>query len=492
MRCKSCNYPLWTLKARTCPECGRPFAPSEFDFVPNAVRFCCPHCDQAYYGTDDRGHLTPRQFECVSCKTFIRMDDMILRPAEGVAEAQTIPSANPWLNRRERGSFRAFFSTVGMALTAPGTLMQRTPVEGGHAAAWALAVLVQFVIVAVAILPVTLLMGGIAAVGGGGPGGVAFLAGWTFGYIVAVFAVAMIVIVLWGATAHVLLRMTGGSLHGIARTYQALCYSSAANVLSAIPCFGFYFGWIWWAVSAVLMVKEAQQVGGGRASLAVLAFPVLLVVTCFGGYAVFVAWAMSSAGPTGGMTWAAAAATGSMEYTEAQTVTTALLTYTGDHAGTPPPHALHLLVTDDLNAWDFVTIQASTAMTDVPVGDTDLQSLSIAHKPAVIKAADAAAAALPADVIAHRVGNFVFTYHGVDFNSAAPLWIVILAHDPDVPTNATQAIYYVGLTDGSVLPIPAATFPAQLAAQNTLRAQQPLAPHPDPRTVTHTPPATSQ
>lgn len=27
MRCKRCDYPLWNLRDRKCPECGKPFAP---------------------------------------------------------------------------------------------------------------------------------------------------------------------------------------------------------------------------------------------------------------------------------------------------------------------------------------------------------------------------------------------------------------------------------------------------------------------------------
>ena len=42
-----------------CPECGRPFRPSDHEFVPNAVRFCCPECDQDYYGTGHHARAPP-------------------------------------------------------------------------------------------------------------------------------------------------------------------------------------------------------------------------------------------------------------------------------------------------------------------------------------------------------------------------------------------------------------------------------------------------
>ncbi len=86
MRCTSCDYALWNLKTRRCPECGRAFRPGDYEFVPNSVQFCCPHCNQAYYGTGPKGHLVPEEFDCVRCSRRIGMDEMALLPAEGVDE----------------------------------------------------------------------------------------------------------------------------------------------------------------------------------------------------------------------------------------------------------------------------------------------------------------------------------------------------------------------------------------------------------------------
>ena len=114
MRCKSCDYPLWQLTDRLCPECGTPFLPSEHEFILNSVRFCCPHCEQPYYGTGEKGHLVPRTFACVKCAKFIDMDQMVLLPTEGVTERQTQVTVVPWVERRDRGWFAAFFVTLGL------------------------------------------------------------------------------------------------------------------------------------------------------------------------------------------------------------------------------------------------------------------------------------------------------------------------------------------------------------------------------------------
>jgi hypothetical protein len=116
------------------------------------------------------------------------------------------------------------------------------------------------------------------------------LVGMFFGSIAASLGMAG----LWGLTAHGLLRVSGGCAHGLGRTFQAICYGSGANMLSAVPCVGAYVGWIWWAVSAVLMLKEGQCVSGRRASVAVLALPCALALLVLGLYAWTIAAAMAA------------------------------------------------------------------------------------------------------------------------------------------------------------------------------------------------------
>src|SRR6185503_14359479 len=64
-----------------------------------------------------------------------------------------------------------------------------------------------------------------------------------------------------------------------------------ANVLVAVPCLGIHFSaisWVWPAVSAILMLRQAQRVSGGRACFAVLTPPLFLAVAGVVWIAVFV------------------------------------------------------------------------------------------------------------------------------------------------------------------------------------------------------------
>ena len=240
MRCKNCDYPLWNLPARKCPECGTDFKPSDFHFVPNSVRFHCPHCQQCYYGTTPEGHLIPRTFNCVTCGQRIDMDEMLLFPAEGVEEQHTAADVMPWLQRRQLGWFKGWIRTIGMAMAAPQKLMRAVPFEGGLGEACFFTLVTHAIIalfgVCVPLLVVLMISGGNAR-GGALPmltGAVASLVGGSIG--------TLVIATIWAMLTHGLLKITGGAQRGLGRTMQAIYYSSGANLVMAVPCIGPYCG----------------------------------------------------------------------------------------------------------------------------------------------------------------------------------------------------------------------------------------------------------
>lgn len=500
MRCKSCDYPLWNLKARQCPECGTAFRPDDHEFVINSVRFCCPYCDQAYYGTGAKGHLVPFEFNCVKCSHRVSMNDMVLRPAEGIGEEQTKVDRMPWIDRSSKGWMRAWFATIGQALVAPGRLMRGVPEEASIGPAWGFAALTHVVVTIVNAIPLFCLMliplaasvsGGRSAAAGAG----AFV-GISLGFVGFGFLFLLIGTGLWVAASHGLLRLTGPTLSGMGRSCQAICYSAGANILTATPCLGYYFGWIWWLVSAVLMVKEAQRVSGLRASFAVLTPPLALLATLFAAYLWFVFAAVSMA---------QAGAASSVRRAETTVLTSQVLTYASQNGNQGPCHAAQLTVDNGLGAANFVGSGSSTDDTTIAVGGATLSGLDFLppnKKRAEVKAAGDA---LPSNVVAHRLGDFVFTYHGMTLPPGpAPnkLWIVVFSPDPDFNPNGVAAPaqpfgpqparqgpgLVVGYADGTT-GFEGGPIGLLLANQNALRAQAGLPPLPDPQTVTHANPA---
>lgn len=234
------------------------------------MQFCCPHCGQDYYGTGQKGHLVPEAFLCVKCGQSIHMNDMVLLPTEGIDEEQTSPQQMPWLNRQRDGWWRSWWSTVRMSLTSPDQLMRGLPGEAPVSQAWRFAAATLGLALAgmVAVYSVLVML-----VGGMGGGGFAFglvpaLAIWV-GVLLAGIAV-------WAAVAHLFLVLTGGTRYGFGRTCEAVCYSAGASLLIVVPMCGVYVYWIWWLVSVIIMLKQRQRVHAARATLALLALPVLM------------------------------------------------------------------------------------------------------------------------------------------------------------------------------------------------------------------------
>jgi hypothetical protein len=503
MRCKTCDYPLWNLSARLCPECGTPFKPSDYEFTLNAVRFCCPHCNQAYYGTGPRGHLVPRSFACVTCARPVDMDEMVLLPAEGVSDEQTESIRQPWLERgTRRKPIPAWFATIGHALTRPGQLLQATPPTSGlgQATLFLLSTLGAIALASGVMFGATMGCMGAMMVGAGGgrptPG--AFVGWQSVGIALGVAAFALVAwLVMTGlvcVVAHGLLRLTGGCAHGLGRTWQALCYSSGANVVSLVPCLGGYIGWIWWAVSASVALKDAQRVHGGRAALAVLAVPLLACAAVVGLYGYIVYSAVSSAPGAFGASFSGQARMGTLA---------AAMT-----AATPQPtHPAQLLADSAVSLSDLYDITDpnwfTRASSDTLGGKPVIQFGTGSGAPTGAAAAKAAIAALPSDAIAYRVGDTVFTNPGIDPTAipaghrAADLWLAIESPDPAAPPrpatpigpSPTATTITVALANGTTRTFNAALLRTELGIQNALRATVGLPPLPDPATVTQSTPA---
>jgi hypothetical protein len=480
MNCTRCDYALWNLRSRQCPECGLAFRPSEFRFATSAVRFCCPHCDKAYYGTGRDGHLSPRAFACVSCGADIDMDEMVLRPTEGVDERLTRPDLNPWLDDRCRLPARWVRTAVAGAVR-PTWLMRATPEESSAGRAWGFA-LSTMLTLGIVLSALALLFFAAVGIFGGG-----FMVGTIVAMSFLPVLASLVGLLFWVLAAHGLLCATGPRRAGLGRTAQALCYTCGPNVLLFVPCIGFYFGWIgalWWVVAATCAIGAAQGVGWRRAALAGLAFPAVAGLTLG---AMVVWWivsmqsALAGAGGFAGPPGMTNNVNGVAQSLAAQQA-----------SGRWPMHGSALLLDGLIQPEVLIVPDSAAALGDVPLGSGTLADWAHLSASERLEVVISAAEALPEDVVAHRVGDFVFTYHGMPAPAPVPvLWIAVEAWDPASPGASWQTIVHVVQSDGSVVPLPAAILPRWLEMQNRRREALGLPTLPDPRTVTHEAPARS-
>lgn len=463
MKCSTCTYSLWNIRTRTCPECGAGFKPSDFDFTLNSVQFCCPHCNQSYYGTGARGHLVPPAFACVSCGQHITMDECVCLPTQGVVEEQTRTDDMPWFERRARGVFMGWLATIGRAMVAPGRLMQTIPPASPAGFVFGSMTLSIFALVGIA--PILLFAGFMAGVGPGGGGGpriAGVVGGLGTAMAVAVLS-TWVVLGIWTLVTHALLYISGGTPHTLRRTSQALGYSAGAAVLVAIPCVGPYFGVflaIWWVVSATIMLAKAHNISGGRAAFATLT-PVVVCIVAIGG---FVVWTVRSTMNTvAAARMAAAPVVAPAPGPSALSLAQALVGIAGT-SGAFPAHPRDMVQTFMVTSDDFFPIT-------VPPTFYSGSAPTIGPRPAAL-----------------RHGDYVFTYFGIDPKSDDPgLWIFVQSAAPGgVPRVAGFANgYHVGLLSGGLTFLAAGDeFDMALLEQNALRKAAGLPELPDPSAIT--------
>lgn len=496
MNCRACRYPLWRIRDRRCPECGTPFSPADFDFVRFAVRFRCPHCGQEYYGDGERGRLVPEEFDCVGCARRVSMAEMVVEPAAGVEEKQTRTRAVPWLERDQLGLGRAFVRTIGMSMFMPGELASRLPRaadEGGNAGepapmlgpALRFMLLTQAAVWAVAAVPLWAVLGFRVVARASGRGG---SLGPEVGALLVVYAAGLLGTLAAGFVfaliGHLLLRITGrrAGQGGLRRTLTAMAYSSGANALTAVPCFGAYFGWVWWVGSATAMLAYIHPVRPWRAAVAVVGPVASLAVLVAGLYA----WSVFTLMSQGAASAASAAAVGSGPGSRATAVGSAMLKYAAAH-GDWPGHVAELLADGTLPVGSLTGPgdgASATTPADVRLGDLTGAKFALASPERRAGAARAAVASVAPSSAAYRVGDFVVCVHaGQPVVTGPDLWLVIASPDPDVPGNSPPPDYLVTKSDGGTVRIAAADFDGWFAVQNYARLGYGLPPLPHPRDV---------
>lgn len=462
MQCRTCSYPLWNLAARQCPECGAGFRPSDFDFTPGSVRFHCPNCAKAYYGTSEKGHLVPRSFTCVGCGHAVDMDDMSLSPAQGVTEAQTTPIELPWLQRRTRGVVSCFFRTCGWAMTRPADVGRCLPINAPVGSAWWFMLIVQVVAWTVqmgtfVILPLLL----------GGVGSVSIFAAGFVGVVLATAGVtALIGVPLWAVVADSILRWTGSRRGGLGLTHASICFGSGAHLAMAIPFLGWLLGPVWWLVSATMTVKEAQRVSTGRAAVAVLPFPMIAAVLVVGGYVALVSWGASVAVKAAN----AAAAAAMVQATDATRVAqiTATLAAASAVASGEPVDLIGLLDKGRLQASDLISAGGVTSPDTWSIAGVPLSKIQILSVDELrLMRERIAKLDHPGGVSERRLGDCVF--YAPDANEPAP-WTLVMWPDPGAnPVENAAWVITVAYPNGSIAPLTPATFDAAFRAENERR-----------------------
>lgn len=466
MECRQCQYPLWNIRERVCPECGSPFAPSDFEFLANAVVYLCPHCSQQYFGTDERGHLVPRGFRCVSCSRPIEMDEMVLASREDIQVRAVRAEPNPMLLPGRWGG--PTWRTIKYSISRPVQLVRVTPVDAS------LGVAQRFLATTTTI----------AALGASGLFCCVPFIAWgsarsgtvPWEPLITVASVLGAVFLLanaWMLSSHAILRVIASPSQGLRRTIQAFAYTSGVMVWGAIPLLG-HMVWpivvIVWACLAAEAIALSHDVRRWRAYVAAGAPLALAVALAIGGV-VYLSYAVQRQVATIPQKLAKMQAKQAGIFLDSQ----------GSRTGTIP-HPVDLLVspTDGTFLLGYVHPDGAGsghALTPLPI----LEGRSVQGVSMMPKGEREALARRVKDQLAGRpvrLGNVVFVASDIPYpqDLDSPLWLVVILPDP--AEGSAGDIESVRKLGQSTTHAPG-EFHAALEEQNALRAEQGLAPLPD-------------
>ena len=214
-----------------------------------------------------------------------------------------------------------------------------------------------------------------------------------------------------------------------------------------------------------------------RTGLAVLALMLALTIALVVGLLAFKA---QSARPGGA--------------SETRLVLTALLAHANENQGRGPSHAIALSGKGRLPSTVFATFDSLTAPERVPLAGVTLAQYDEQSSERQGELTCTAGDALPAGTAAHRLGDFVFMYHGVNLSDVNPnLWLVVWTPDPDQnPPPSLQEVLSVGLAGGEISRVGIEGFLSALSSQNVLRQGEDLPGLSNPLIVTHARPMVSR
>lgn len=287
MRCRQCNYPLWNLSSPQCPECGTGFDLRSYTFAPGTVAFGCPHCGALHGGTGPQYlPATTDTATCQSCAQPMSVMHMRVVPLSDQTEA-IVANQIPWEVRAGSGVWRAWWETCRMAMLEPEQLgRQITPAIPFWSGYWfaVLTIILGAVVNAVVALTCFGTLLAVMSAGGGGGQPTMNNADLIIQMVSAVvqvpfaFLTPFLLVGIMGGAAHLVLLATGPKRGGFGLTALAFLFGQGPMAVAIVPFCGGYVGYVWALIATVFVLKSAQGISGGRAALAVLLLPALMLV----------------------------------------------------------------------------------------------------------------------------------------------------------------------------------------------------------------------
>lgn len=201
-------------------------------------------------------------------------------PIAGAGEASSARPGLPWESEIEGRSPGAGARTVGWVLTRPAEAFRAMKIDGGLADPILFLLLFGTIGSAFGLLWQTFMRGWVASVAGPDFGDLAIADSTGLISLVMLPLFVMLFAAIAAALYHLFLLLFGGAPRGFDVTLRVVCYASGSSYLLLIlPICGGIVATLWGLPVAIVGLREAHGVPGGRAAAAVLV-PMLLAFCC--------------------------------------------------------------------------------------------------------------------------------------------------------------------------------------------------------------------
>ncbi len=227
---------------------------------------------------------------CPNCGTRVMLDPPPEEPevVPGPDAEQTSGEVPPPFEDPSYGFLKGYFETWKQSIFQPTEFFSRLPVHDAGKAflyAWLTQVVGGEIAMLWTFLQMQAQRGLMANVPGGAPPETAQLfktMSWVYGgagfILIPLFAV--LGIFLSAGIIHLGAMIAGAANRGWNATFRAVCYASGPQLFAVIPICGGLVGGIWVLVLDIIGLMHTQRTTGGRATIAVLVLPLLLVCLC--------------------------------------------------------------------------------------------------------------------------------------------------------------------------------------------------------------------
>ncbi|HSN90306.1 MAG TPA: YIP1 family protein [Anaeromyxobacteraceae bacterium] len=226
-------------------------------------------------------------------------------PPAGAPPSPEAELPAPFVERRQRGFFPAFFQTWKLSALEPASFFRRVRIDQTGSAVW-------FAVIAVTVgsWVMTLFnwVGSAQKLQEAFERSPAELESWKpifewlfsgsglLAQLLTTPILALVSVYLGAGVTHLLLLLFRGAQRGFPATLTAAGYASGLGLLSAVPGCGGIVAMVWSAVVFIIGLGATQRCGTGKAAAAVLLPVLLLCACCAGVLALVVAAAVQAAG----------------------------------------------------------------------------------------------------------------------------------------------------------------------------------------------------